>query len=115
VQSHLISVPDRLLERLGLQDLRTDENASQAAAALDAARFAALLKFAEGENGVSVLSAPRVLTGNGQAAQISVRQTQPDGSATGPALSLTPTLDATGTSVRLDVNLELNLPASPRP
>ena len=115
VQSHLISVPDRLLDRLGLQAFRTEENASQAAAALDPARFAALLKFAEGENGVSVLSAPRVLTSNGQAAQISVRQAQPDGSEIGPLLKLTPTLDAAGANVRLDVGVELNLAPARQP
>lgn len=109
MQSHLISVPDRMLDRLGLQELRTDADASQTSAALDPARFAALLKFAEGENGVDVLSAPRVLTANGQAATISVRQARPDGTETGPLLKLTPTLDATGANVRLDVGLELNL------
>lgn len=115
VQSHLISVPDRLLDRLGLQDLRTGESASQAAAALDPARFAALLKFAEGENGVSVLSAPRVLTGNGRAAQVAVTQAHPDGTQTGPVLNLTPTLDAAGSNVRLEVNLEFTLPAARQP
>ncbi len=115
VQSHLVSVPDRLLDRLGLQDLRTGENASTSAAALDPARFAALLKFAEGETGVSVLSAPRVLTQSGQQAQVSVVQAHADGTQTGPVLNLTPTLDASGANVRLDVNLEMNLPAGPRP
>jgi hypothetical protein len=109
VQSHLIAVPDRLLDRLGLQDLRSEADASQNSAALDPARFAALLKFAEGERGVEVLSAPRVLTPNGQSATISVRQARPDGTETGPLLKLTPTLDATGANVRLEVGLEVNL------
>lgn len=109
VQSHLITVPDRLLDRLGLQDLRTAEHSSQGTAALDPARLAALLKHAEGENGVAVLSAPRIITINGQAATISVTQAHPNGTQTGPVISLTPTLDGTGANVRLDVNLDLKL------
>lgn len=115
LQTHLMTVPDRFLDRLGLQDLRTDQPSSQATAGLDAARFAALLKLAEQETGVSVLSAPRVLTTSGRAAQVSVTQPQPDGTHTGPVISLTPTLDAAGASVRLDVNLELTLSSPARP
>ncbi|MEY4198564.1 MAG: hypothetical protein RLZZ265_304 [Verrucomicrobiota bacterium] len=115
LQTHLVTIPDRLLERLGLQDLRTGENSSQAAAGLDSARLAALLKLADQTAGVSVLSAPRVLTGNGQVAQISLRQSQPDGTEFGPAISLNPTLDATGSSVRLEVGVELNLAPAKQP
>lgn len=113
LQTYLVTLPDRLLDRLGLQDLRTDQTGSQSAAGLDSGRLAALLKLAEQEAGVSTLSAPRVLTANGQAATVSVTQAQPDGTQLGPTINLTPTLDATGTSVRLDVGLELNLPAKP--
>lgn len=113
LETRLVSLPDRLLDRLGLQDLRTDQAGSQSTAGLDPARLAALLKLAEQEAGVSILSSPRVLTANGQAATVSVTQTQPDGAHTGPVMKLIPTLDATGTSVRLDVGLELNLPAKP--
>lgn len=112
LETRLVSLPDRLLDRLGLQDLRTDEAGSQGAAGLDPARLAALLKLAEQEAGVSILSSPRVLTANGQPATVSVTQAQSDGTHTGPVIKLTPTLDATGNSVRLDVGLELNLPAS---
>lgn len=115
LQTHLLTIPDRLLDRLGLQDLRTDQPSSQASAGLDAARLAALLKLAEQEPGVSILSAPRVLTTSGRAAQISVTQAHPDGTHTGPVISLTPTLDAAGTAVRLDVGLELNLPMPKQP
>lgn len=115
LQTHLVTIPDRLLDRLGLQDLRTGENSSQAAAGLDSARLAALLKLADQTAGVSVLSAPRVLTGNGQVAQISLRQSQPDGTEFGPAISLNPTLDATGRSVRLEVGVELNLAPAKQP
>ena len=115
LQTHLATIPDRLLDRLGLQELRTGENSSQAAAGLDSARLTALLKLAEQEAGVSILSAPRVLTGNGQVAQISLRQSQPDGTEFGPAISLNPTLDATGRSVRLEVGVELNLAPAKQP
>jgi hypothetical protein len=54
LQTHLVTIPDRLLDRLGLQDLRTGENSSQAAAGLDSARLAALLKLADQTAGVSV-------------------------------------------------------------
>ncbi|MEQ2007163.1 MAG: hypothetical protein ABMA26_10215, partial [Limisphaerales bacterium] len=39
LQTQLISIPDRLLDRLGLQDLRTDQAGSQSAAGLDPARL----------------------------------------------------------------------------
>lgn len=113
LETRLVSLPDRLLDRLGLQDLRTDQAGSQSAAGLDPARLAALLKLAEQEAGVSILSSPRVLTANGQPATVSVTQAQPDGTHTGPVIKLLPTLDAGGNSVRLDVGLELNLPTSP--
>ena len=113
VTTRLIEFPDAAMEQLGLQGLRTGETNSQGQAHFTAEQLAALLKWAEQETGVDILSAPRVVTNNGQAAQISVTQAQPDGTQTGPVLKLTPTLDTTGTSVQLDVGLELNLPVKP--
>lgn len=115
LQTHLVTLPDRLLDRLGLAELRTGENSSQTAAGLDSARLAALLKLAEQGTNVSILSAPRVLTNNGQAAQVSIRQPQPDGTEFGPAISLNPALDATGSSVRLEASVEWNLPPAKQP
>ena len=107
--------PDALLDRLGLQALRAEATADQGPATFDAAQFAALLKTMEQTEGADVLSAPRVLTANGRAAQVSVVQTHADGTVTGPVVNLTPTLDASGTSVRLEVNLELSFPSPVRP
>ena len=70
LETQLLTIPDRLLDRLGLQDLRTDQVGSQSAAGLDPARLAALLKLAEQEAGVSILSSPQVLTGSGRAARV---------------------------------------------
>ena len=115
VQTRIVSVPDALLDRLGLQALRAEATANQGPATFDAAQFAALLKTMEQTEGADVLSAPRVLTANGRAAQVSVVQTHADGTVTGPVVNLTPTLDASGTSVRLEVNLELSFPSPVRP
>ncbi len=114
LETQLVTLPDRLLDRLGLQNLRTDQADSQSAAGLDSARLAALLRLAEQESGVVILSSPRVITTDGRAAQVAVTQAQPDGSHTGPVINLTPTLEPNGQAVRLDVGVELNLPV-PKP
>ena len=114
-QTRIMSVPDALLDRLGLQALRAETAANQGPAIFSAAQFATLLKTMEETEGVDVLTAPRVLAANGQAAKIAVTQAQPDGTSTGPVIHVTPTLDADGTNVRLEVNLELYFPAAKQP
>lgn len=113
VTTRLIEFPDATMEQLGLHGLRTDATASQSKAVFTTEEFKALIERAEKMDGVDVLTAPRVVTRSGAEARVSVRQAHPDGTQTGPLINLTPTLDATGTAVRLDVGLELNyhLPA----
>lgn len=112
VTTRLMELPDAALEQLGLQGLRTDQQSSLSQGLLTAEQLKALVERAEKMDGVDVLTTPRVLTLSGRQAQVSVTQAQPNGTHTGPVINLTPTLDATGTSVRLDVGLELNLPAT---
>ena len=115
VHTRLMSVPDALLDRLGLQALRAETAVNEGPIIFEAAQFATLFKTMEQTDGTDLLSTPRVLTANGQAAKIAVTQAQPDGTSTGPVIHLTPTLDATGANVRLEVNLELALPAAKQP
>lgn len=106
VQMRLMSVPDALLDRLGLQGIRAEQPAGQPPQ-FDAAQFAVLLKAMEQTDGVDILSMPRVITTSGRQAQIAVRNVQEGGPTTGPLVDIIPTLDASGTSVRLDVGVEL--------
>ncbi len=115
VTTRLLEMPDAVMEQLGLQALRTDQANSQLQTLFTGDQLKAILAAAEKLPGVDVLSAPRVATASGQQAQISVREARPDGTQTGPLINLTPTLDAAGTSVRLDVGVELNLPTPARP
>lgn len=115
VTTRLLELPDAAMEQLGLQGLRTDQANSQLQTLFTGDQLKAILAAAEKLPGVDVLSTPRVATTSGQPAQMSVREARPDGTQTGPLINLTPTLDATGTSVRLDVGVELNLPTSVKP
>ncbi len=115
VATRLLEIPDVVMEQLGLQALRTDQANSQLQTHFTADQLKAILAAAEKLPGVDVLSAPRVATTSGQQAQMSIREARPDGTQTGPLINLTPTLDAAGTSVRLDVGVELNLPAPAKP
>jgi hypothetical protein len=79
-------------------------------------QLAAFLKTAEQTPGVDVLGAPRVMVGSGREARVSVtREGQtPNGPVTlGPAMSLTPTLGADGTTIDLIVDAKLTLPTEP--
>lgn len=109
VTMRLIEFPDATMEQLGLHGLRTDGTSSQSQAVFSAEQLKVLLDLTEKTAGIDVMSAPRVVTRSGTQARISVRQAHPDGTQTGPLINLTPTLDATGTAVRLDVGMELNL------
>lgn len=109
VTMRLIEFPDATMEQLGLHGLRTDGTSSQSQAVFSAEQLKVLLDLTEKTAVIDVMSAPRVVTRSGTQARISVRQAHPDGTQTGPLINLTPTLDATGTAVRLDVGMELNL------
>ncbi len=114
VATRLIEFPDAAMEQLGLQGLRTGQTHSQGQAHFTAEQLAALLKWAEQTDGVDMLTSPRIITRSGQAAQLAV-QAYSDSTNTGPVINLTPTLDPTGASVRLDVGIELKLPAPTQP
>lgn len=115
VSTRLLEIPDAVMEQLGLQGLRTGQTNSQSRTLFTGDQLKAILMQAEKIADVDVLTAPRVATTSGQQTQMSIRETRPDGTQTGPLLNLTPTLDATGTSVRLEVGVELNLPTPARP
>jgi hypothetical protein len=67
VQTRLMSVPDALLDRFGLQGLRAELPPGQPPS-FDAAQFPALLKAMEQTAGVDILNMPRVLTLSGRQA-----------------------------------------------
>ncbi|NBR84226.1 MAG: hypothetical protein EBS84_00725 [Proteobacteria bacterium] len=113
--TQLIELPDGAMETFGLQGLRTALTNSATHSVFSAEQLKALLAKAHSQDGVDLLAAPRVLTMSGQAAEISVTQPNSDGIQLGPRMRLTPTLDATGTTVRLDLHLELNQERAPRP
>lgn len=117
VTARLLEFPDATMEQLGLHALRTDQTNSQSQALFTAEQLKALLARAESLAGTDILATPRVITGSGRAAQLAVTQAREDGSHTGPVISLTPTLNAAGNSVRLEVGIQLNLPppAAPAP
>jgi hypothetical protein len=106
VQMRLMSVPEALLDRLGLQGMRAEQPPGQPPQ-FSAAQFASMLKAMEQAEGVDILSMPRVITTSGRQAQIAIRNAQEGGPTTGPVVDIIPTLDASGTSVRMDVGIEL--------
>ncbi len=94
--------------QLGIEQMQTG-------AALTPEQYQTFLKRAEQAEGTDILSMPRVITLSGREARVEVRSQLPDGTVTGPAINLTPTLDATRTAVRLDYKFELNQPAPSAP
>lgn len=109
VTARIVELADADMEKLGLHTLRTDRANSQAQKMFTVEQFKALVASAEKLKGTSVVAMPHIVTESGRPAQIAVREMREDGPTTGQMINFTSTLDATRTSVRLDMNMELKL------
>ena len=118
VRAQIVEVPDQFVASLGLDGLKTDGAASTGNGIFSAEDTAKLLANLKSQEGVTILSAPQVITASGMQARVSVTESRelPGGKSysTGPVVSLTPTLSGNRQQVDLVVDAQLNLPKSPR-
>jgi len=117
LESHFIEIPDETLAKLGsdlnlagLEQLKADSNASSSHSLLTSEEAALLLKTLKDTAGVNLLSSPRVTTGDGRQAVISITEQKTIGGqehALGPSLDVEPRIAADGSSVKLTVSARL--------
>ncbi len=110
LQTRLVEVTEAVWNQLGWEDLRSDPK-KEIQGLLGAAQTAQLLKSLEGMEGVDLLSAPRITTGNGQEAQLSIGNSSEDGIHIG----VTPTQTPDGGSFDLSLNLQILRPVTNSP
>ncbi len=111
VESHFVDVPDQVLTALGLGAIATDANESSAKEVLAAADADSIVAKLRESEGVDFISSPRVLTRNGQQAQLQVtQQRMVDGTmhTLGPVINVVPTISSDGASVDVNVVAEVN-------
>ena len=107
VQSKFIEVPEQALQALGLNDVAADGNESSERLVLSRDQSVRLLQTLGNSPGMDILSAPRVITLNGQQAQVSVAEEKRIGNETyqlGPSITVLPQISPTGQSIKLTVN-----------
>jgi len=104
-----MDAPEAVWDRLGLGNVQGDGQQSSQSSTLAAGRLDAILNAARNETGVDILSAPRIVTRDGRAAQISIGQdSDPNGMI---SVNLTPKLTPDHSAV--DLSLDARLPAPP--
>jgi type II secretory pathway component GspD/PulD (secretin) len=113
VVSRVFEVPDELLPGLGLDQLRTADQATAGNGLMSAEDALGFIKKLQNLDGVDLLNAPEVTTLNGRQAQISVTESHslPSGQTytTGPIIDVVPTIGADKQTVELVVGVQLNL------
>ncbi|MCX6899119.1 MAG: hypothetical protein NT105_10495 [Verrucomicrobia bacterium] len=103
-----IDAPEAVWDRLGLGKVQSDGRESSQSSTLAAGRLDAILNAARGESGVDMLSAPRIITRDGSAAQISIGQeSNPAGMI---SVNITPKLTPDRSAVDLSLDAQLPTP-----
>ena len=110
VATRIFEMPKSVSEQLGFDQWRNG-------ATFTPDQFKVILQRAEQADGTDVLTMARIITLSGREAQVAIRERQADGTESGPLIRVTPTVDATRTTVQLDFKFELNqrIPAAPAP
>jgi hypothetical protein len=114
VQNKILEVSEEVLAQAGLGSLKSDDKQSSAQLLLSPNQSEGILKQFEKNEGVKMLSAPRVQTSDGVPATITVGQSMPLPSGeqvfVGKTLHLDPRVSADGESVDLIVSSQLRIP-----
>jgi RNA polymerase sigma factor (sigma-70 family) len=100
-------VPDEVVTALGLDLIKTESKATSGHSVLDAEQYKTIQKALRDTPGVDILSAPRVQTGSGMQAVMSVteqRMIAGEDYTIGPSLDVEPRIAQGGASVRLVVS-----------
>jgi type II secretory pathway component GspD/PulD (secretin) len=119
LETHFIEIPEEVLGKAtselslpGLENLKSNGRASSDHSLLTESEATAFLDSVRQKFGVDVLSSPRVQTGNGVQAVISITEQKTIGGeehAVGPSLDIEPRIAADGSSVHLTVSARVKL------
>jgi hypothetical protein len=107
LEGKFLEVPDEALSSLGLDTLKAATRATSVQTLLAADEMKSILEKLEKLPGVNVLSAPRVQTGDGTQAVISVTEQKSIAGqeyTLGPSLDVDPRIAADGSSINLTVS-----------
>jgi hypothetical protein len=104
IESRVVGIPEALTAEVGLSGLAAASRNSESHAVTDPGHTAELLETLQGSTGVELLSAPRVVTAAGTAAEISVL----DAEGNGMRLRFNPLPEPGGRSLALDMNLNVD-------
>jgi type II secretory pathway component GspD/PulD (secretin) len=114
VRSRIIEAPDEVWASVGLAQIRAQGSEGFEIASLTREQMGSILRLLEASPGVDVLSAPSVVTGDGNPAHVSVGQPEatPDRSPRfqGIQISITPRPSADRQTVDLGVDARMTLP-----
>lgn len=114
LKGRFLEIPDDALAQVGLDGLKTENTLTSSHVVLSPEQAETIVKALENTEGVDVLSAPRIQTGHGVQARLSVTDTKTTSSGEkyeiGPAVEVVPEISADRSSVRLTVAAQLRLP-----
>ena len=106
LQGKFIEVPDEALRSLGLEKLRAETRAASIQTLLSADQIKSTIAALEAFPGATVLSRPRIQTGDGVQASLRVTEQKTvagQEQAVGPSLDVDPRIASDGSSVNLTV------------
>lgn len=112
IQARFVELPEDTFAKLGLDGLKSDGKESSSQTILGPDQAALLIASLETTQGVNVLSAPRLSTGDGRQARIICSTTQTVGgeaSELGPMIDVIPHISPDGGSVDLSVIAQIRL------
>jgi type II secretory pathway component GspD/PulD (secretin) len=116
VETKFIQATDEIFSAVGLETLRPDFSESGLNLIMEDAHYRVLVRALEQKSGVDVLSAPRLSTRDGGAAQIRITDSHfINGTSfeTGPTLDITPSIAADGSGIQINFEARLNLLRKP--
>jgi hypothetical protein len=116
LQGKFFEVPDEILAALGLDKLQADSKATSVQRLLAAEEMKSILRTLEESPGVTLMSAPRIQTGDGRQARISVTQQKiiaGQEHTLGPSLEIDPRIATDGSSINLSVSAHLTKLTAP--
>ena len=116
LEGKFVEVPDDLVTDLGMEKLKAGGRATSVQSLIGPEEMKTLLKILEETPGVDLLSAPRIQTGDGIQAKLSVTEQKTIAGqehVLGPSLDVEPRIAADGSSVILTVSARLKKATTP--
>ncbi len=112
IQSTVLAVPEELLARFGLDQLKINGYESSLQTMLSAADAADMMKELNATQGVEILSQPSIITLDGRQAQVFVGNQDANRTTANYTVGVTPNITPDATAVDLSLNGEIDPPGS---